>query len=222
MAGKLSVFTGLEGVENVYTAENGNLRCMAIALRDGSVCIFSPVQGLNEAAVESLARIGAVRFLLAPNHYHNKALKEYADVFPKAQLCAPDGAIPRLQKITGQRLDNLDGVKALLEKHSDFIEPEGLKTGEVWLRIKAKSLTAWLVVDAFCGSKIEAGKTHADTPELLKTFPSFGVGQKDAFVSWVNDQIGRDQPGVVVPCHGSIIRAEDLAKKLKKLISDNF
>jgi len=91
---------------------------------------------------------------------------------------------------------------------------------EQWAATTA--LLSIVVVDAFCGPKIETGKAHADMPELLKTFPNFGVGSKDVFVFWVKDQIGRDQPGMVVPCHGSIIRAEDLAKRLEKLISDNF
>ncbi len=222
MAGQLSGFVQLDGVDGVYIAERNNLRCSALVLRDGRLCLFSPVAGLGNKALESLSEIGEVAFLLAPNHYHNKALGAYCDVFATSELCASDKAAPRLAEVTGLTLENLEKLTALLPAGVNFVEPEGLKTGEVWLRISAKKQTSWLVVDAFCGPQIRAGQTESDTPEILKPFPTYGTGDKTAYAAWVQAQIREDKPKIVVPCHGAVLRAKDLPVKLTKLVDEFF
>lgn len=220
MTNQLSPFLELGGHADIFTAQNGKLRCSAIRLTDGRLCLFSPTQSIGAAALESLQRLGDVAFLLAPNHYHNKALKEFTEVFPAARLCAPQGAIPRLRKVTGLEIETLQDVEGSLPESMDFVEPEGLKTGEVWLRSRNDGGTAWLLVDAFCGPKIAKTRPSSDQPELLKTFPTYGVGDRTAYKDWVRKQIRRDKPETLVPCHGAILRAEDLPAKLEKLVDE--
>lgn len=222
MAAQLSNFVKLEAVEGVYTAERNNLRCSAFTLKDGRLCLFSPVAGLGTKALESLSKIGDVAFLLAPNHYHNKALAEYVEAFPEAVLCAADKAAPRLRKVTGLAIESLRDLEALLPAAVDFIEPDGLKTGEVWLRMKEGKKTSWLVVDAFCGPQMRAGLQESDAPEILKPFPTYGTGDKAAYAAWVQAQIQEDKPEIVVPCHGAVLRAKDLPAKLEGLVEDVF
>ena len=218
MAAQLSSFGKLDSVDGVHTAWKGNLRCTAIVLRDGSVCLFSPVAGLGDIARDSLARLGEVKFLMAPNHYHNKAVAEYVHAFPDATLCAPEAAIPRLEKITGFRPETTDDLEALLGENAALLRSSGLKTGEAWLRIQSADITAWCVVDAFCGPKIDKTGASADAPELLKTFPNFGIADNQVYSEWVMERITTDQPGVIVPCHGSVIRSRDLPAKLEHLV----
>lgn len=216
MAQKLTTFEELDGVGAIFCSQTDKLRCSAIVLRDQSICLFSPVSGLYSVVIESLEPIGKVKFLLAPNHYHNKGLNEYAQAFLDASFCAPQVAISRLQKVTELEFQTLEKLEALLPKDVSFLVPEGLKTGEVWLRIKTSAATAWLVVDAFAGSK------SADQPELLKTFPNYGVGDKKAYATWVRNQIEKDQPEILVPCHGSVIRSNSLPEQLNQLVDGMF
>lgn len=222
MASELSNFKKLDGIDGVYTAYKGNLRCTAIRLKDGRLCLYSPVQGIGQKALESLAEIGEVAFLLAPNHYHHKGLKQYVETFPDALLCAPDYAAPRLRKITGLGFSGLEALDPLLPATFDVVTPEGLKTGEVWLRTKDADQTAWLLVDAFCGPKMTKGALEADTPETLGTFPTYGTGDQTTYKSWVKKQISKDKPEILIPCHGAVVRAKDLAVKLEKLVDDLF
>ena len=219
MAAVLSSFEPVDGLDNVYTAQKATLRCTAIALRDGGVCLFSPVQGLGDAAKDSLSAIGRVTQLLAPNHYHNKGLAEYADAFPDAILCASAAAAPRLRKVTGLDPADLGNLKMTLPRNMKLIETDGLKTGEVWLRSSAGGRTTWFVVDAFSGPKAGKSGGVADAPEMLKTFPNFGVADRTVYAAWVAEQIDRDRPDTVVPCHGAIVRAPDLPKKLAALVA---
>lgn len=211
-------FEKLAGAESLYTACKGNLRCVAILLKDGGICLFSPVLGMAAAASESLAEIGPITYLLAPNHYHNKGLADFAQTFPGARLCAPVDARTRLEKVTGLNFEGLERLQKVLPVGFEFVETKGLKTGEVWLCVRAGQETAWCVVDAFCGSN---GKTlMASEPALLKTFPRYGVARASEYIRWVKDRICQDQPTVLVPCHGALVQSADLPKRLAALADE--
>jgi hypothetical protein len=191
-------------------------------LRDGGLCLFSPVAGLSIEAKRSLDAIGQVTHLFAPNHYHNLGLAEYASSFPQASLCAPTQAIPRLEKVTGLAFHDLAALSAKLPAHITLAAPEGLKTGETWLRSKTDDLSAWFVVDALAGPKMADGRHRFDRPEMLKTFPHFGTRDAKSYTAWFERQLRADQPRLVVPCHGGIIAAHDLPRKLRQLQSETF
>ncbi len=222
MAAALSSFEPIDGLDGVYAAQKGTLRCSAIVLKDGGVCLFSPVQGLSQPALDSLSAIGRVAYLLAPNHYHNKGLAEYAEAFPDTILCAPAAAAPRLRKITGLEPNDLESLKKELPRDIKFIETDGLKTGEVWLRLSAGGRTTWFVVDAFSGPKAGKSGGVTDAPEMLKTFPNFGVADRKVYAAWVTARIHQDKPDTLVPCHGTIVRAPDLPEKLEALVVANL
>ena len=219
MAQSLSVFVPVTGLPNIWCARRGGARCTAVKLKGGGLMLFSPVQGLTASVQEQLAALGSVRFLLAPNHYHNKALLEYSKAFPDAAVVAPLDAQPRLARVTGLAFDDLSALTSVLPPSVKLLFPPGLKTGECWLRIKAKDTMAWVVVDAFCTRTAPAGASKASAPELLGTFPKMGVADKSVYGEWVQKQVAKDQPTIILPCHGLEIRAVSLPKKLNALIA---
>ena len=100
-----------------------------------------------------------------------------------------------------------------------LIEPQGLKTGEVWIRFAVGNNIGWFVIDAFCGSKMTTTNQVCSSPELLKTFPSYGIANQKTYEAWLLEQIECDKPVLIIPCHGSIIRDSQLATKLEALIT---
>ncbi len=200
-------------------AENDSLRCMALPLKGGDLCLFNPVNGLSGLTLAKLGESGTVKYLLSPNHYHNKALRSYCDQFEGAIPCASTKAGQRLRKITGLKVARLAGLTRKLHASMDVIHPVGLKTGEIWLRIRTRSDVAWLVGDAYCGPASKKGGSFTATPQLLATFPKFGIGDRRQYVNWVKAQVEEDQPSTVVPCHGGIIRSQQLPQKLIRLLS---
>jgi len=98
---------------------------------------------------------------------------------------------------------------------------KGLKTGEVWIRVIDAQHTTWLVVDAFSGPKIKAANI-ASEPEMLGTFPKFGVSDRPQYLEWVAEQIRQDNPTMIVPCHGSIICNSQMSKSLQELLQTNL
>jgi len=219
MAQQLSEFAQIEGLPNVWCARRGSLRCTAIKLKGGGLVLFSPVLGLTAQGREQLQSLGPVRFLLAPNHYHNKALTEYSHAFPDAAIVAPPDAHERLGRVTGLSFDGLTALRKSLPQSVKLLTTVGLKTAEIWLRIKTQANVTWVVVDAFC-TRVTAGKSpDISAPALLGTFPKMGVADKQIYGEWVRKQIAQDQPSIVIPCHGLVIRAVALPSRLEALIA---
>lgn len=205
---QLTEFTAIPEMEGFYSATKGGLRCTAVRLQSGALCLFSPVAGLGGTAIDSLRKIGEVAFLLAPNQYHNKGLAEYAQTFRTARLIAPAVCHARLQKVTGLAFDDISALIPELPPDTRLVSPEGLKTGEVWMIAR----TGWLVVDAF------AGPEKGDNPaKLLKTFPRYGVGDATVYTTWARDFIAKTACDMLVPCHGALVRSPDLSAVIDQI-----
>jgi hypothetical protein len=213
MSRSLSEFVPIPQQSDIWSAQLGGLRCTALRLRDGSLCLYSPVPGLGDAARDSLAAFGRVAFLLAPNHYHNKGLAEYTAAFPDAALVCSPRARPRLEKQTGLPFEGVNLLENLLPNDCRIVEPDGLKTGEVWL-LKD---TTWVVCDAFAGPSGKSGSIETRI-EFLGTFPTYGIKDKEAFARWVKEELSVRPPTLVVPCHGSTIQSETLTKDINSLL----
>ena len=214
-----SVLGAVEEIPGVYVARKGALRCSAFVLKNGGVCLFSPVDGLADAIKQELKDIGPLDSVLAPNHYHNKALVEFRKAFPKAKFCASDDARARIEKVTGVKMTAMDDVVAQFPKHLTVQEPGGLKTGEIWIRSALKKRVSWFVVDAFSGEKMTAKKDRGGAVSLLKTFPTYGIQDKDVYTEWLKRQLAKDRPTLLVPCHGTIIANENLTADMTKLMA---
>jgi hypothetical protein len=217
MKGESPIFFALTGIKGLYTAQIGKLRCTAYRLRDGSLLLYSPVAGLGCVAQESLSKLGDVSFLLAPNHYHNRGLSEYLKTFPNANLICSTSALPRLSRVTELKFGGLENLEGYLPANAQILEPDGLKTGEMWLQIKSKDDVIWIVADAFTAQPTSAG-VFTQKPLLLGTFPKYGVQDSELFKCWVETTISNLPPTIVIPCHGGILKCSNLGKSLSKLL----
>ncbi len=220
MTRKISAFTPINGLEGVYMARAGKLNCFALRLRDGGLCLYSPVSGMSADARDQLDQMGGVTALLAPNHYHNKGLQEHVDAYPDASLVCTTAAEPRLRKITGLSFAPLGELSAHLADGYAFLEPDGVKTGEVWVQIKG-SENAWIVTDAFSADLHPIGE-YAAAPILLGTFQKYGVRDAERFKSSTLRMLDACAPTLLLSCHGSPVKAKNLNIKLSELLADTF
>jgi len=209
-------FTAVPGFSALYETRNKKLGAFAIRLISGDICLFSPLPDLTEQIKASLQRLGGVSILFAPNHYHNKGLCLYSEAFPSAKLVAAAAAIPRLKKVTGLSFAPVNELVGKLPDNITLLEPEGLKTGENWLRIREKEKTAWIVVDAFRGA--ETPQSEPTAPQLLKNFPKYGLADRGRYVKWGEQQVRLDRPTTLLSCHGQAIHDAMLPEKLLDLI----
>lgn len=214
-----SGYLPVEGLDGVYVGQRGKLSSMALRLRDGSLCIYSPIAGLDKALVAQTDELGTISALLAPNHYHNKGLAAHVETFPDAALYCSQGAAPRLSKITGLAFDALDGLKEALSDRHTLHEPEGLKTGEVWVRVQSTDDCALIVTDAFSSELCSIGEFETDVT-MLGTFPRYGVQDLSTYRSWCTRFLSQISPIVLLPCHGSPVKCLDLGDKLTARLGD--
>ncbi len=219
MSKELSGFAPIPNHSDAWSAQKGTLRCTALRLSDGSLCLYSPVLGLGEEAEANLDALGGVAYLLAPNHYHHKGLNEYALAFPEAKNVCFDGAQARLEEQTGLTFEGLERLETLLPDGCDFAEPDGLKTGEVWLVVKTEQERLWIVCDSFKGPKGKVGHV-GQTVDMLGTFQTYGIKDKKVYTAWLQGRSAADEPTMVIPCHGSIVRSEYLAEDVTSLLVD--
>ena len=219
MSKQLSAFKPVDGLTGVYSAQKGTLRCTAIELSGGTICLYSPVLGLKQPARASLDALGEVSHLLAPNHYHHKGLNEHADAFPGARLCCSPAARPRLEQQTGLHFDGLEDIAAELPAGLSVLAPQGLKTGETWLQVEQGKERAWIVTDAFRGPDGPPGFMSSQV-DLLGPFPKFGIADRSGYHAWLAAQIADAAPTMIIPCHGSIIVGLNIASNALKLVSD--
>ena len=218
MSKSLCVFTPIPNHPTIWSAQKGTLRCTALRLHDESLCLYSPVLGLGKEARASLAALDEVAYLLTPNHYHHKGLNEYADAFPRAKIVCSGGAQARLEKQTGLAFEGLERLTTLLPDGCDLAEPAGLKTGEVWLAVKTEQERLWIVCDSFKGPKGKVGHV-GQAVEMLSTFPTYGIKDKDVYAAWLHERSIADEPTMIIPCHGSMVRNEHLAKDVTSLLA---
>lgn len=217
---KTAEFIAVDGLEGVYMARAGKLTCFALRLRDGGLCLYSPISGMSGAARAQLGGLGEVTALLAPNHYHNKGLAEHAQAFPNASLVCSFAAEPRLRKVTGLDFAPLETLRAQLDDRCALLEPTGLKTGETWVRLNGPD-GAWIVADAF-SSALQKPGVYVNTVTLLKTFPKYGVKDAEEFKRWTLNLLESSVPSRLLPCHGSPIIAHNLGDQLTTLLRKSF
>ena len=212
MTKRISKPENVAGVPGLRSIRRGNLRCMIVDLQEGGVCLYSPVEKTSMA----VATNHDVRFLFAPNHYHNKGIAEHVAAFQSAKLVSSDAARPRLEKLTGHRFGDLSKLRKSLPDAASLVEPEGLKTGEVWMVVRAGIELVWVVTDAFCGLQEKSDeRAHAG---FLKTFPTYGLQDKHRFSSWVRQRLTEEVPTMIIPCHGEIVQGAALDKEIRALL----
>ena len=214
---KTPAYEPLKGAVGLMLARKDNGRMVAVRLKDGSLCLYSPVRGLESVECPE----GKVTHILAPNHYHNKGLVSFSALYPSASVCASKSASPRLKEVTGLAIKPLTSLGRKLPAGFEILEPDGLKTGEVWLRFPVGRAVGWLVADSFSAKKLTATSTASgtsNTPTLLSTFPSYAIDDREGYAQWVRAMIKQDKPKIVIPCHGSVIQGAGLAGKLTKLV----
>ena len=203
------------------------MRMIALKLNDGSILVYSPVPSPEGDCLKQLAQFGTVKFLLAPNYFHNLGLRPFLEHFPGSQVVASRQAISRLKKVTGVTAAPTAVIADKLPTGVSVIEPEGLKTGEIWLTANLKLGCAWILCDAFFninkvpttpfGFSLRLGGT-APGLRVSRVFRLIGIKDKSVYRKWLADRAGIDQPKLIIPSHGEILELADLSRRLTQLV----
>ncbi|KIW02129.1 uncharacterized protein PV09_06617 [Verruconis gallopava] len=74
-----------------------------VRLQDGSVAVFSPV-ALTPAVRETVASMGEVKYIAAPDMEHHIFLGPWHEAYPSAKIIGPDGLREKREKQNNERV----------------------------------------------------------------------------------------------------------------------
>lgn len=230
MTGHWLPIAGLNGVCELKGSGGAfPLRAVAIRLAEGCVAVYSPLPRPAPAALDELAQMGKP-ILIAPNAYHTLGLTGHAQRFGDAPIVTSDRAYARIRtktKLAGQPLRLLE---AYLPSNVAVLTLPDVRNGEVWLSIQQDGVRAWVVGDAFLNMSKKLAGLYGVAMSLMRAGPGLAVSTTFQFLvedrafyrDWLLEQIERERPTILVPCHGEIIRDESLPQQLEALVKRRF
>jgi len=193
-----------------------------VSLGDGSL-VYSPTSHGDKTS-EVVGRFGAPRVLVVPNHFHNLALKRYAELFPDAVTVAGEGAQPRLTK-KGHRTRSLGDVT--LPDGVRLLSCEGTKTGETWMVVEREGHKTLVVGDAFFNVEEECSGFEGLMLRRLRTVGGLSLGRtfgwlavsdKQVYRKWACDTLEREKPHAIAFSHGAPLRDHEAWKRCVNLV----
>lgn len=201
------------------------VRGVAVQLQPGCACVYSPPPGSGEAAIRELSALGRL-LLLAPNKYHTLGLLPYARLHPGSEVISDVVARERLRKKTGLPIQELSHFSASPSLPVATLVPPGTRNGETWLSIQAQSRRAWIVGDAFLNLSELPPPPHRWIIALTNSGPGLSIGgtfklmvkRKRAYRDYVLNLIEREQPTMLIPCHGDVLIDDELPQRLSALV----
>ncbi len=204
------------------TYGGGRARMVALGLRGGGLAVWSPGKHAD-AARDALKHWGDVRFLLAPNHFHNAGLAEWIKHAPGAVVVAHPDAHARLRKqvpsITA--IAGLDDLSTALPDGARVFGPPMAKQGETWLAVEKGDLRALAVCDSIVNMpRVPWAFWALGFRARLMTNPLFKrlfLTDKTAYKEWLLTELATHPPNVFIPSHGDVLRGAGVADDLKRV-----
>ncbi len=205
-----------------------DLRMIALRLKDQSLLVYSPLPLSPDQDFRALDSLGKVSHLLAPNHFHNLGIKPFYRRYPQATLwCAPLAA-KRLKSQTSLVFSDCANLAPLLPEGVSLVQPAGLKTGEVWIKVDSRDGGRILMVcDSFFNMPPQRRglfgmvlRLTGGAPGLRvsKVFGVIAVSQQAVYRQWLKAFVDQWQPQTLVPSHGDLLTDESLGSKLVGLV----
>jgi glyoxylase-like metal-dependent hydrolase (beta-lactamase superfamily II) len=189
---------------------------------DGLV-VVSPGTRLEARDYDALADFGKVRALVANNAFHHLGQKAWRERFPEAESYCPPGAVATLEKkVSGVRFRALSDLA--LPGHVHCEAAPGFKTGETILSVASKSGPVWYVGDLLANIQRTPRPPVGWLFSLTGSAPGFRlfklavwllVKDKKALREWMLTGLEKHPPAVVVPAHGPVVEASDVAEQAK-------
>jgi len=203
-----------------------HVRMIAVGLGGGRLLVVSPAEPLDAAMFEELERHGKPRWLLAPNHFHNAGLVPWRRRYPDVRVAAHPRARPRLMKKFPElgTIEDLDALRAELPEGVRLFGPPMAKQGETFVSAKTKHGTAWIVCDAIVNDRKYPWwmGLFGFRPGLMTNpfFKRLFLEDKAGYKRWLLEELSKDPPSLLVPCHGQVARGPDLVEQLRRITNE--
>jgi hypothetical protein len=204
-----------------------SLNMHLVPLEGSGLLVYSPTW-LGDDTFARVERHGEPTLLVAPNYFHHLSLRRFRERYPKAVVCAHEGALRRLEAKGHPGVSGPEAAAPLLPKSVRLVPCEGTKSGEIWVSAEEGAARTLVVGDAFFNVERETSGVMGVALRLLKTAPGLSVGStwrwlqlsdRAHYVAWATRFLTELSPTRLCVCHGEDVVGEDLAGKLVELIT---
>lgn len=213
-----------EGPSITFLTMRVTTRATVVRLSDGSIWFHSPVE-YDEALATEISKLGAVRFLIAPNIYHHLFLGEWQRHFPEAELLAAPGLESKRPDLNFGRALGHATASAWPDEIAQILFAGGRAFDEFifFHRPSSTAILTDLIVNIRAEHQTALGRLMARIEGV--TFPS---GQTPLLYRWSmkNKKLGAAAisellsfaPNAAIISHGEWFR-ENAAKELRQRFS---
>jgi hypothetical protein len=186
-------------------------------LPGGGLLVHSPTW-CGEGTFEAVEKIGEVRAIVAPNHFHHLSLARFRERYPRAVAVCSDAARPRLEKQGHRELRTLadlelpDGARAIANEHT--------KNGEAWLVWPGGTLIAcdsfFHVPRAVTGGKGWVLRRMKIAPGLSFgwTFKYLCLTSRPKYRDWASGMLREIAPRRLAVSHGDVLEDDALGERM--------
>ena len=205
-------------------------RTLSLRLKDKSLLVIGPTLELTTRHVSELRKMGRVSYIMVPSSSWHHGVKDFGSKCPGARYIASKEVHESLASSTGLKFETpWESLRAKVPELVQILEPEGLKNGEIWLRVQTRRGMAWIVADTLVNYQnippgiggwrfwIRGLGPGLRIPMLHKML---AIEDKGQLRSWIFERIREDRPAVLVPMHGAPIASPDLPRRLRAFVDD--
>jgi hypothetical protein len=197
---------------------------------DGLI-VISPCNGVDAAALDELADFGKVVALVANNGYHWLGQELWRKHFPAARSFAPSQGISRIAKKLPElgAFEPLEALAPLLGDRASVVDAPGLKVGNAFATVRAKSGTYWYPSDLLANiPALPSGFVFRTLMSMTNSAPGYRlfrpavwlqVKDKPKLRSWIDEELTKSAPVTVVPAHGGPMSSPDLVAMTRTLFA---
>jgi len=209
------------------------LRTTAIRLSTGGLPVYSPAPNMPDTAWQELENYHRVDFAIAPNHYHNMGLPNFARRFPQAKLVATSLAKKRIEDKTGCTIYRPDELESALGDQRKILRLPATTNGELWIALRDKASWIWIIGDAFFNLTRHPTGLMGLACRATHTSPGLRIGKtwlwmalqrkrRRLYADWVLQQLEETPPSGLVMCHGDLVFDKDLPTRLGDIIRQSL
>ena len=219
-----------------YVVPNFVSNSVSIRLSDNEYILYSP----GESLLKTWPFLNSPNLkihILIPNGYHHLGVNAWQKKFPDAKLYASGLAHKQIikKKIFSKNdmFHSVADLKLLLPNEMDITQPPGHRAGDVWLIIHNENKSAlWITCDSFLNyDRVSNQPIARFMQKLLGAAPGLKMSQvvkwfilddRKRFKKWLSERIAKDNPVALIPSHGEVLIADNLAIRLSDLLNQRL
>jgi hypothetical protein len=208
-----------------YPFRGNTINTVAVRVH-GGLMVLSPGVGMEEGVFAELDQLGKVVALVSPGPFHHLGIPLWKERYPDARLFATTSGVHRIPKQHKGRIAGLEPVAALqslLPPQVRVLEAEGMKHADVHVTVTSAAGCTWFANEVINNWQALPGGLFGLLMRWTNGGPGLRVsslalllvgGKKKPLGDFFRAELAAHPPTVLVPCHGAVDRAPELAARL--------